>query len=162
MGIVTTADDVVTAQGTPWDAPQEVLLDLQANGIRTVNGDPRFLVSARPDANGVVEEDVVGQALLAAAHRLQQVTYEGTELDEPLSLTGEYYTPNMVLGPVVTDDGFLIWADTKSEIPIPMLEKMTEIIVQALERAGASAHVAAGPKGVNPFDYPAWSPPVAG
>jgi hypothetical protein len=68
----------------------------------------------------------------------------------------------MVLGPVVADNGFLLWADTKSEIPIPMLEKMIEIIVQELKRMDASAHVAAAPKGLNPFGYPAWRPPATG
>jgi hypothetical protein len=163
MGMVTTADDVVSGQGTPWaDVPQAVLLQLQADGMRTVNGDPKFLVSAQPDEHGVVEEDLVGAALAVAAGRLQHVTYEGIELDESQPPSDEHYTPNLVVGPVLADDGFVLSADTKSEIPIPMLEKMTEIIVMELERAGASAHVAAGPKGLNPFDYPAWQPPVSG
>jgi hypothetical protein len=163
MGNVTTADDVVTSQGTPWaDVPTEVLLELQADGVRTVNGDPLFLVTTQPDATGVADDEIVGQALLAAAHRIQHVTYEGIELDGSLPPSDEHYTPNMVLGPVVADNGFLLWADTKSEIPIPMLEKMTEIIVQELERMDASAHVAAAPKGLDPFGYPAWRPPVTG
>ncbi len=163
MGIITTADDVVTGQGAAWsDVPAEVMLELQADGIRTVNGDPFFLVTTRPDATGVTDEERVGQALHAAADRFQQVTYEGIELDESLPPSDEHYTPNMVLGPVVSDDGFLLWADTKSEIPVPMLEKMTEIVVQELERMDASAHVAVAPKGLNPFDYPAWPPSATG
>lgn len=158
MGIVTTADDVITGQGRPWsDVPAEVLLQLEADGIRPVNGDPLFLVIAQPDEAGVVDESLVGQGLEAAAYRFQQVTYEGIELDASLPPSDEHYTPNMVLGPVVTDDGLLLWADTKAEIPLAMLEKMTEIIVQELQRTGASAHVAAAPHGLNPFDYPAWS-----
>ena len=99
----------------------------------------------------------MGAGVAAAAARFELVTYRGEELVEP---DGDRYTPNAVVGPVVTGDSLLLWADTKSEIPTPMLTTMVRILVEELERAGAHAHVAPGPLAsvVNPFALPDWTP----
>ena len=81
----------------------------------------------------------------------------GDELTEP---DDDRSTPNMVLGPVVADAGLVLWADTWSELPTPMLATMVRILVEELERVGAHAHIGPGPlpSVVNPVALPDWTP----
>ena len=149
MGEVTIAEDVVSGQGHAFRDP--------AGNVVYASGNPCFLVVASPGPDGGTDLDPVGAAVAAAAARFERVTYGGDELAEP---DGDRYTPNVVVGPVVADAGLLLWADTKSEIPTPMLATMVRILVEELEREGAHAHVAPGPLAsvVNPFALPDWTP----
>jgi hypothetical protein len=149
MGRVTVAEDAVSGQGHAFRDP--------AGNVVYASGNPCFLVRPVVDADGDADLHAVGAGVSAAAARFELVTYRGEELAEP---DDDRYTPNVVIGPVITGDGVLLWADTKSEIPTPMLTTMVRILVEELERADARAHVAPGPlvSVVNPFALPDWTP----
>ncbi len=149
MGRVTVAEDAVSGQGHAFRDP--------AGDVLYASGNPCFLVRANPQPDGSADADAVGVAVAAAAARFERVTVRGDELAEP---DGDRCTPLLVVGPLVTGDSLLLWADTLSEIPTPMLTTMVRILVEELERAGAHAHVAPGRLAsvVNPFALPDWTP----
>ena len=149
MGRVTVAEDAVSGQGHAFRDP--------AGNVVYASGNPCFVVSPCLGPDGSTDLDRVGVGVAAAAVRFELVTYGGDELTEP---DEERYTPNLVLGPVVADDGLLLWADTWSELPTPMLTTMVRILVEELERAGAHAHIGPGPLAstINPVALPDWTP----
>ena len=108
MGTVTVAEDAISGQGHAFRDP--------AGNVVHASGNPCFVVPAMPGPDGCVDVDRVGAAVAAAAVRFERVTYSGDELTAP---DDDHYTPHLVLGPVVADDGLLLWADTWSELPTP-------------------------------------------
>ena len=149
MGTVTVAEDAVSGQGHAFRDP--------AGNVVYASGNPCFMVVPCLGPDGHADLDQVGAGVAAAAVRFERVTYRGDELTEP---DDDRHTPNVVLGPVVADAGLVLWADTWSELPTPMLATMVRILVEELERAGAHAHIGPGPRPsvVNPVALPDWTP----
>ena len=156
MGTVTVADDIITGHGTSWGAPSD--LELPSH-LYPASGAPQYLVQPRPGDDGRIDVDMVGIALQRAVERLLRVTFEGVEVsEEEMDELSSYDVPEGVSGPLAIEGGLYLKADTRSDLTTPMLETMAAIIVDELERAGASAHLSVGPDVAQAWSRPRWQP----
>ncbi|MGY3318123.1 hypothetical protein [Arthrobacter sp. TE12232] len=141
---VTVAPDIFDQQGEKYE---EGLGD----GWET---SPAFLVVSD-------DQDKAARALYAAAGRFYSVDQDGNELTRA-EMTGEYpqYTPNYVSDVYLTDQGPMIWTDTKGELTKGMAEEMLRILVAELRAQGITAHITAPPADLPLDDQRIWRPPV--
>ncbi|MGW6128856.1 hypothetical protein ACWFNE_02390 [Cellulomonas sp. NPDC055163] len=136
---VTPPSDGSAADGYPGASrvtvDPDVFGESDVDGWNGWNTSPGFRVQSE-DTQGAVD------ALRRAGNRFHLVDEVGDEITEDERYTTDLYTPNWVSGVTLYDVGAELVVDTKGDCSGPMGRAMIRILVEELESAGVTAHIA--------------------
>lgn len=168
MTRVTVAEDVLIAQPNPSREPDYDLLAERGieswlvtgwfDGVRFLISPDRAPSSAAPSVSGM-ELEALATAVRNAAKRYWLVDESGRELPGEWALS-DWHTPDFVLGPLRSDDGFVVATATKDGVPLRMGETLVGILRGELERHQLDARISCLPSDVEVMDLPPWDEPV--